>query len=92
MYKIETIRDGKWERLNISEQEIELRKTRYFAELEKLYPNLKSITNEEYQDIRDFYNTKRQLFINETIEKTLKYVLYPIVSVYSRYLIKSLLL
>lgn len=89
MYKIETIRDGKWERLNISEEEIELRKTRYFAELEKLYPNLKSITNEEYQDIRDFYNTKRQLFINETIEKTLKYVLYPIVSVYSRYLIKG---
>jgi len=89
MQILETIRDGKWERLNISQEEIEQRKEKYFAELEKLYPNLKSISNEEYQEIRGLYNTKKGIFINETLEKTLKYVLYPVVSAYSRYSIKG---
>lgn len=90
MLKIETIRDGQWDRLSISESEVEDRKIKYFAKLDSCYPNLESITPEEYKSLVAEYNNGNQDIIDELIKKTSIYIFRPIVSVFSRYAIKGL--
>ena len=83
--KLETIRNEEYVSLNLTKEEKRKRRMQLKARLKELYPNLQTLTEQDYLRISVKYNAGDKSVVPELIDKSLQTIFTAVVYIYSSY-------